>query len=303
MSKKAQEMVGKKFGMLTVLSVAEPRRLPSGQTQQMLSCICDCGEITTVSYSHLKYGGVLSCGCLKHRSKYENLIGQRFNRLTVIRHLGRISVGTAEQYSQLWECQCDCGNVCNVDSRSLKSGNTKSCGCIQGEALRQKHLNEYDLTGSYGVGFFNNGGHFLFDLEDYPLISAYTWHLSDTGYVVTTYKGKSIRMHRLLLGLEDFSTEKEVDHKNHNTCDNRKFNLRVCTHKENLRNRAEQSNNTSGHIGVGLVQDQNKYRAYLGLNGSQINLGTYDTYDAAVKAREEGEHKYFKEYAFKREDD
>lgn len=80
----------------------------------------------------------------------------------------------------------------------------------------------------------------LFDIEDEPLVSAYKWHISDTGYAVWRGKPKdfddrvTVRMHRLVMGAKPGEL---VDHLNGNRLDNRKSNLRICTHKENAQNR------------------------------------------------------------------
>ena len=57
-----------------------------------------------------------------------DLTGQRFGRLVVVSE-------SAERRSSkvMWECKCDCGNVKNVRGKSLRSGNTKSCGCLSKE--------------------------------------------------------------------------------------------------------------------------------------------------------------------------
>lgn len=60
-----------------------------------------------------------------------NLIGQRFGRLVVIEYEGSIN------QSRRWLCKCDCGNIkYNVSTENLKSGNTKSCGCLAKEHSR-----------------------------------------------------------------------------------------------------------------------------------------------------------------------
>ena len=53
-----------------------------------------------------------------------DLTGQKFNRLTVIKYVGKSS----------WLCKCDCGNEAIVGGWELKSGNIKSCGCYNKEA-------------------------------------------------------------------------------------------------------------------------------------------------------------------------
>lgn len=57
--------------------------------------------------------------------KVIDLTGERFGRLTVIER-----VGTKNRKS-VWECKCECGNIKEVVSNNLISGNTKSCGCLK----------------------------------------------------------------------------------------------------------------------------------------------------------------------------
>lgn len=54
-----------------------------------------------------------------------DLAGQRFGRLTVVKF-----VGHDKNRHRCWECLCDCGKIINVDTSRLRSGNTKSCGCL-----------------------------------------------------------------------------------------------------------------------------------------------------------------------------
>lgn len=73
--------------------------------------------------------------------KFIDLTGQKFNRLTVLYRLGKISPVT-------WVCKCDCGNICNIRSSNLTNGHTKSCGCLQKEKTKEMGLNNInDLTG------------------------------------------------------------------------------------------------------------------------------------------------------------
>ena len=64
--------------------------------------------------------------------KFEDLTGQKFGRLTVVeRTEDRI---TSKRRHIRWDCTCDCGTKhVIVTTSSLKSGNTKSCGCLQKE--------------------------------------------------------------------------------------------------------------------------------------------------------------------------
>jgi len=62
--------------------------------------------------------------------KFCDLTGERFGRLSVVRHAGR---NTSKR--QVWECICDCGNVHTADSAALTTGNTVSCGCYLKERI------------------------------------------------------------------------------------------------------------------------------------------------------------------------
>ena len=59
-----------------------------------------------------------------------DLTGQRFGRLTVLEKDAPSKTGHAR-----WICRCDCGNQKSIASAKLRSGNTKSCGCLRSEML------------------------------------------------------------------------------------------------------------------------------------------------------------------------
>ena len=56
--------------------------------------------------------------------KLVDLKGERFGRLTVIERAPK------RLRSVTWLCECDCGNTCEKIGENLKTGNTKSCGCL-----------------------------------------------------------------------------------------------------------------------------------------------------------------------------
>lgn len=58
------------------------------------------------------------------RSNAKNLIGQKFNMLTVMENAGYDKVKNV-----LWKCQCDCGEFTFAPTNQLTSGHKKSCGC------------------------------------------------------------------------------------------------------------------------------------------------------------------------------
>jgi len=64
--------------------------------------------------------------------RYINLIGQKFNRLTVI------EFGGVDNNKVKWICKCECGTIRKIAAHSLKSGATKSCGCISNEQMKSR---------------------------------------------------------------------------------------------------------------------------------------------------------------------
>ena len=61
--------------------------------------------------------------------KHIEMVGQRFGRLTVLEY-----AGTNKHRKGMWLCECDCGNITPpVVGANLKSGSTKSCGCLRDE--------------------------------------------------------------------------------------------------------------------------------------------------------------------------
>lgn len=59
----------------------------------------------------------------------QDLTGQRFGRLVVIAESER-----SRYRKRRWLCRCDCGGETTTDTNKLKSGSTRSCGCLRDEA-------------------------------------------------------------------------------------------------------------------------------------------------------------------------
>lgn len=96
---------------------------------------------------------------------------------------------------------------------------------------------------------------------------------------------------------------KYVDHINGCKNDNQKGNLRIppedySFQSYNNMNKRIQSNNTSGCPGVCYHKDSCKWRASISVNNKRIDLGSYSTFDEAVRVRKEAEEKYFGEYSY-----
>lgn len=148
-------MIGERYGSLVVI---EKVKIP-GKPKTYWRCRCDCGNICTVEDSHLKNGHTKSCGCrrrIRLQEKRLDLTGQRYGRLVVLGPAAGLTEkrdGTVEQsrssegdhtdrpdrMSDYWLCQCDCGKQCICRKENLRSGVTRSCGCLQ-EAQRKVNM-------------------------------------------------------------------------------------------------------------------------------------------------------------------
>lgn len=124
---KVKNLNGQRFGQLTVLS--RSMSSDSKNKHAIWLCQCDCGIQRALRSNVVQKQG--SCG---QHPKYEDLIGHRFGRLTVIGlHDRKLHSRTARTQSIRWLCQCDCGKETIVWSGLLRSGHTKSCGCYAKE--------------------------------------------------------------------------------------------------------------------------------------------------------------------------
>ena len=114
------DLTGKKFGKLTVMGVDYQK----GKTYYW-KCKCDCGKETTVAGGALTSNHTRSCGCLHQGAMLKNLVGMKFNNLTVVEYSHK------EGKTHYWKCVCDCGTEVVVRGEGLKQGTKKSCGCMR----------------------------------------------------------------------------------------------------------------------------------------------------------------------------
>ena len=101
-------------------------------------CRCDCGnEIYVVRASLTRARRpVRSCGCVKNGKTKP---GDRYGKLTVVEQAGVKLIGKARSRQTQWLCQCDCGNQIVVTGHQLRTGGTRSCGCVLKPSIRELH--------------------------------------------------------------------------------------------------------------------------------------------------------------------
>lgn len=123
------DISGVRFGQLTAIKRAGCNKYHN----TMWECLCDCGRMSTVSYSSLvKKNGTRSCRNGIHHSK--NIIGNKYRKLTVL------SLAGTHDKEAWWNCKCDCGGEIEASTGDLIGGNVNSCGCL-------KYRNKHNLAG------------------------------------------------------------------------------------------------------------------------------------------------------------
>jgi hypothetical protein len=131
---------------------------------------------------------------------------------------------------------------------------------------------------SHIEGVMPDGTVFYIDTENLEFVKSNYWHLHD-GYLRSTKHGM---MHRKILNVPK---NMECDHINRNRLDNRKSNLRVVTHKENMQNKSTYKNNSSGYPGIKWNKSLNKWQSQITINKVRKHLGVFANLQDAVIAR------------------
>lgn len=120
-------------------------------------------------------------------------------------------------------------------------------------------------------------GTVLIDAADRDVVGTHRWHRHTDGkrcYAMTSIKGKSVYMHRLIMNAPfSMGGRIVVDHVNGDGLDNRRHNLRVCSQSENLAN-AKRSRGRSKFKGV-FEGSPGRWLAYMRINYKKHHLGYY----------------------------
>jgi hypothetical protein len=123
--------------------------------------------------------------------------------------------------------------------------------------------------------------------EDFEFLSSMKWYVNNHGYVYTSAWSRTIKkpiitkLHRLVTNAPNGL---EVDHINRDKLDNRRENLRLCSHAENMRNRSVQKNNKTGYKGITYSKERNKWQVHVYPNGRARAVGRFKDFDLAVVA-------------------
>lgn len=140
------------------------------------------------------------------------------------------------------------------------------------------------------------------DEDVYEWASKTKWHacqaMGKNVYAVGFADGKKVKLHRLIAAAR---AGEEVDHINGDSLDNRKDNLRCCSHAENMRNQKARAKKVPARKGVYYVPTQktNPWRAVAWDGVRTIHLGYFPTeeqaYETYRKKAKEIYGEFFKE--------
>ena len=103
--------------------------------------------------------------------------------------------------------------------------------------------------------------------------------------------GYSYLLHRVIWKMAHGTEPEAIDHIDGDSRNNQIGNLRAANSDVNGKNLALNCNNKSGKMGV-LRAASGNWTATIGHNGERVSLGTFDSFEAAVAAREAAEKKY-----------
>ena len=205
----------------------------------------------------------------------KNITGQRFGKLTVIRPVEERKRGAV-----VWECLCDCGATCFVTGYRLRSGETRSCGCIRytDSALRGKPYAE-DLTGQ------KYGRLTVVRATEARKRGSVVWECRcDCGKTVMAPRFRLTGGHYHSCGCERREKVRELVPElaeKRERADGTVIDI--------LKKKKKRKNNTSGHTGVIYRSDAQKYAAIIGFQGKNYYLGLYSDIADAVEVRKKAE--------------
>lgn len=214
-------------------------------------------------------------------------VGNVYGKLTVTHHNENKDCPPDKRAH--WECSCECGNTVVVSGSSLRGGKTLSCGCYHKQRIQESHtLHGMSKSPIYKVwskmqqrcnnvldrGYNNYGGRGITvcDRWSEPSPKGFLNFLEDMGEI------------------PDGMTLDRQD----NNLGYSKENCRWASMSVQNYNKRS-TRNASGKTGVDWLERDKMWRVRICKDYKKIWIGTYPSFEDAVRAREEAEIKYFGE--------
>jgi hypothetical protein len=148
-----------------------------------------------------------------------------------------------------------------------------------------------------GEGFWT-----ILEQEDFYRLRNFKWvaYKSRNSFYAVRLKIIGVKVTKMLSMHREIMNEPAgllVDHRNCDSLDNRRANLRFATHAENMRNRRKLKNTSSCFIGVYLDKPRNRWCVHIRRNGKKLFIGRFKNEIDAAKAYDEAAKKYHVEFA------
>lgn len=207
-------------------------------------------------------------------------IGKKFGRWTVV------GAANVKGYDTHVHCVCECGNQGVVRLCDLKRGHSKSCGCFAKKATTQRNL-KHNLS---NTRLFRIWAHMR--ARCYKKTDAAFEDYGGRGIAVCKEWKDSFQAFYDWAMANGYADELTLDRKD-NDGDYAPDNCRWATKEQQAQNKRAAKSNVSGVRGVNWRADNQKWRSFIGFNGTRINLGDFDTIEEAATIRRKAEQEYW----------
>jgi len=207
--------------------------------------------------------------------KAEDLTGQVFSRMTVIRMAERTRTNSGKIKPPYWHCVCECGVKKVVQGGHLKNGSVRSCGCL----MKEEHSARMSTHGRSSSPHYDTYRHMMDrcnkpDHKSYPsyggrgITVCTEWTDSVVSFLDWCDKTKLVSTHTL----ERVDNDKGYSPNNCVWADRQVQAV----------NQRTKSNNTSGIRGVHFNKCNRKWSASVVNNNVRKHLGSFDRKEEAM---------------------
>jgi hypothetical protein len=196
----------------------------------------------------------------------------------------------------------DAGDSCDVIAARfhVHASRVSHLARDAGRPPRLKAIRPIRVDGNIAFVTLTKGYHAIIDAIDVERVTGWNWSVvvsSGVAYACRSERSGGVRrvvmMHRVII---DAPIGMEVDHKDGDSLNNRRLNLRLATRCQNNQNQRRPVSNTSGVKGVQFERRRGKWRAIIYANRKNIWLGYFSSRDAAREAYAKASRKYHGEF-------